>query len=198
MVPLPNLTTLRLRLRPFSGSDADRVAELANDSALSKNLRSFEYPYSLQDAQQWLDELPAEWEQGKSAVFAVCLREKADPPPTEGCSLVGAIGVVLDSQSNRGELGYWIGRNYWGQGYATEASRSVLDFAFGQLGLNKVVAECLTRNPASSAVLKKVGMEQEGFLAKHFRKNEADDYCDVQVFGLLRSAWNVRQNGPPG
>ena len=141
MIPQPILETSRLRLRPFSMSDARRVAELANDEELSRNLRSVEYPYSLEDAEDWVGELSGEWEQGKSAVFAVCFRQ-AEPQE----ELVGTIGIVLDQQSNRGELGYWVGRSYWGQGVATEASQSMLDFAFGQLGLNKVVAECLDRN----------------------------------------------------
>jgi len=189
MIPQPILRTLRLELRPFRSTDANRVAELANDEELSRNLRSFEYPYSLEDANNWLGELPLEWEQGKSAVFGV-VRCATEGRPNE---LVGAIGIVLDPQSNRGELGYWIGRNYWGQGIATEASQSMLDFAFSQLGLNKVVAECLDRNPASARVMEKVGMVQEGFLEKHFRKNAADGYSDVRVFGLLKATWNRRK-----
>ena len=189
MIPQPILETSRLRLRPFSNSDTRRVVELANDKELSKNLRSVEYPYSPGDAEDWVSGLSDEWQQGKSAVFAVCLRQGESPQ-----ELVGAIGIVLDQQSNRGELGYWVGRKYWGQGIATEASQSMLDFAFGQLGLNKVVAECLVRNPASARVIEKVGMVQEGFLEKHFRKNVADEYCDVRVFGLLRAAWNGRES----
>lgn len=190
MIPQPILNTSRLKLRPFSDTDAPRVAELANDEEVSRNLRSFDFPYSLDDAKDWVGELPVEWEQGRSAVFAVCF-EQAESHEQE---LVGAIGIVLDQQSNRGELGYWVGRKYWGQGIATEASQSMLDFAFGQLGLNKVVAECLVRNPASARVIEKVGMVQEGALEKHFRKNVGDEYCDVRVFGLLRTAWNGRES----
>ncbi len=185
MVPLPNLKTARLKLRAFEPSDISRVAELCNDELVSRDLANVNYPYLLEDAERWVGGLPLEWEEGNSAVFAVCLRGTDDVS-----DLIGTVGIVFDPQSNRGELGYWIGRSYWGQGFATEACRSALDFAFGQLGLNKVVAECLTRNPASAAVLKKLGMVQEGYLAKHFRKHEADDYCDVRVFGLLRSIWN--------
>jgi RimJ/RimL family protein N-acetyltransferase len=160
---------------------------LANDPQLSRNLKSVDYPYYVEDARNWLATLPGEWETGKSAVFAICSKE-------EQGQLIGTVGIVLDQQNNRGELGYWIGRNYWGQGMATEACRSALDFAFTQVGLNKMVAECLARNPASAAVLEKVGMIQEGFLAKHFRKDETEDYCDVRVFGLLRSTWNGRNS----
>lgn len=189
MISQPSISNSRTLLRPFALTDAQRVAELANDEQVSQTLRSFEYPYSINDARNWISELPGEWEQGKSAVFGVSL------PGNESRSeeLVGAVGIVLDPQSNRGELGYWIGRNYWGQGIATEACVSILDFAFGQLLLNKVVAECLAKNPASARVLEKVGMVQEGYLKDHFRKYATDPYCDVRVFGLLRTAWNERK-----
>jgi RimJ/RimL family protein N-acetyltransferase len=186
----PTFTTSGLVLRPFHVEDIPRVAELANDEQLSINLRSFGFPYTVEDASQWIQTLGKEWASGQSTVFAVCVRDTED---TRESTLVGAIGIVLDRQSNRGELGYWIGRSYWGQGIATEAGNSMLDFAFGQLCLNKLTAECLTRNPASSRVLEKLGMVQEGFFAKHFRKHEGDDYCDVQAFGLLRTAWNERK-----
>ena len=189
MIPQPTLNTQRLELRPLTASDATRVAELANDEELSRNLRSFGFPYGIDDANEWLAEVLDEWEQGKSAAFAVCV-VTAESVSNE---LVGSIGIVLDPQSNRGELGYWIGRNYWGQGIATDASQMMLDFAFGQLGLNKIVAECLDRNPASARVLEKIGMLQEGFLKKHFRKNVTEEYCDVRVFGLLKATWNARK-----
>ncbi|QEG24645.1 GNAT family N-acetyltransferase [Mariniblastus fucicola] len=188
MIPQPTLRTSRLELRQFCPADEQRVALLANDEQLARNLRSFSYPYDVEDARNWISELSSEWDQGKSVVFGVCLRP-ADSGPAK---LVGAIGIVLDRQSNRGELGYWVGRDYWGQGIATEACLSMLDFAFSQLGLNKVTAECLVRNPASARVLEKVQMRQEGYFENHFRKNETDEYCDVRVFGLLRTAWNAR------
>ena len=190
MIEQPTLATSRIELRPFRPTDVDRVAELANDEELSKNLRSFGFPYTVEDARQWLGTMPEEWEQGESAIFAIWVRgsERVIEP-----ELVGAIGIAMDQQSNRGELGYWIGRSYWGQGFATEAGVSILDFAFGQLCLNKVTAECVSRNPASSRVLEKLGMVQEGLFPKHFRKYESDDYCDVQAFGLLRAAWNERK-----
>ena len=127
MIPQPILNTSRLKLRPFSAADTQRVAELANDEEISRNLRSFEFPYSLDDAKDWVSGLPAEWEQGKSAVFAICFGQ-AEPQQEQ---LVGAIGIVLDQQSNLGELGYWVGRKYWGQGIATEASQSMLDLRLG-------------------------------------------------------------------
>lgn len=189
MISQPSIATSRIVLRPFTPSDVNRVAELANDEEVARNSRSFSYPYSTEDAANWIGEVGREWDQGKSVVFAVSLQAIE----SQAEQLVGSVGLVLDQQSNRGELGYWLGRSYWGQGIATEACVSILDFAFGELLLNKVVAECLVRNSASEAVLKKIGMVQEGHLKNHFRKSETDPYCDVRVFGLLRDAWNQRK-----
>jgi len=190
MIQQPTLKTSRLKLRPFCSADDQRVAKLVNDEETSRNLKGVDFPYSLEDATSWISELPGEWEQGKSAVFAICVKGTDSPDAEE---LVGAVGIVLDQQSSRGELGYWVGRDFWGQGIATEACQSMLDFGFNELGLNKVVAECLDRNPASANVLKKIGMVQEGLLKQHFRKNVADQYCDVLAFGILKSAWNARK-----
>ena len=188
MIAQPELITSRLRLRPFIFADAQQVFELVNDPLVCQSLRSFSYPYSIEDAQGWLKSLPEEWEQGRSATFAIC--ERGDSIPD---ILVGTIGVVIDHQSNRGELGYWVGRRYWGRKIATEAGFSVLDFAFNELGLNKVVAECLEQNPASARVLENLGMAREGFLSRHFRKQEGDDYSNVLVYGILRRSWNNRK-----
>jgi RimJ/RimL family protein N-acetyltransferase len=68
----------------------------------------------------------------------------------------------VDPVQGIGELGYWIGRPYWGRGYATAGARLVLSFGFGELGLRSIRATCLTTNAASARVLEKLGFEFEG------------------------------------
>ncbi len=68
---------------------------------------------------------------------------------------------------HRGELGYWVGVPYWGRGIATEAAGEVLRFAFDVLGLNRVYATHVPRNPASGRVMEKLGMQREGYLRSH-------------------------------
>jgi RimJ/RimL family protein N-acetyltransferase len=82
-------------------------------------------------------------------------------------------------------LGYWIGVPYWGNGYATEAGRAVLDHGFGELGLNRVYAHCFARNPASRRVLEKLGMRHEGTRRRHTLK--WGEYLDEEEFGILAS-----------
>lgn len=80
--------------------------------------------------------------------------------PEEG--LVGAIELRLDLSERRGELGYWIGAPFWGRGFATEAARALLSYAFEQLGLQRVEASYLPENEASGKVLEKLGLRREG------------------------------------
>jgi RimJ/RimL family protein N-acetyltransferase len=75
----------------------------------------------------------------------------------------------------------------WGKGYATEAGRAALRFGFEHLELNRIWAYHMVRNPASGRVLAKVGMEREGLLRQHVRKNEV--FEDVVLMALLRQEW---------
>ncbi len=102
--------------------------------------------------------------------------------------LIGAAALRFTAASNRGELGYWIGRPYWGQGFASEAAGAMVQYAFTGRGLHRVYAHHMIGNPASGRVLRKAGMRQEGVLRQHFRKDGM--FHDVVVYGLLREEWS--------
>lgn len=75
-----------------------------------------------------------------------------------GGDVVGHISVKnVDRARGEGEIGYWIGRPYWGRGYASEAVRLMVAFAFDELGLRRLYAHVLAHNPASGRVLEKAG-----------------------------------------
>jgi RimJ/RimL family protein N-acetyltransferase len=97
---------------------------------------------------------------------------------------VGCIGLRVDFLHSRGELGYWIGVPYWGRGYATEAARRLVGFAFDTLGLNRVHASCFSRNRASARVLEKAGLVREGVLRRHVRR--FGRFEDLTLYGLVR------------
>ena len=84
-------------------------------------------------------------------------------------------------------LGYCLAQDAWGQGYATEAARALLEWAFEALPLNRVQAEADTRNPASARVLEKLGFRLEGTLREDCIVD--GDVSDTHVFGLLRREW---------
>lgn len=85
--------------------------------------------------------------------------------------------------SNQGEVAYWIGEPYWGRGYATEAAKAILQFAFEEKKLHKVFARYFSTNIASGRVMKKIGMEQEGILKEHIIKE--GKYEDLVYYGIL-------------
>lgn len=88
-----------------------------------------------------------------------------------------------------GELGYWIGKNYWGKGFATEAVNRMIQFGFIELGLNRIWASAISRNRSSIKVLEKSGLRKEGTL----RKNRLllNTYEDVDVYGILKTEYKV-------
>ena len=118
-------------------------------------------------------------ERGEQAVFAVTLRSEK--------TLIGSVGLKIHREDRRAELGYWIGRPYWNQGYCTEAARAALEFGFRQLGLNRLFAHHFARNPASGRVLQKIGMTREGRLPQHVRKWDA--FEDLELYGVLKGQW---------
>ena len=177
MSVFPTLDTERLRLRPFQLSDAERVRELAGQRAIADTTLRVPHPYEPGMAEEWISSHAERFAKGEEAVFGITLRKTGE--------LVGAIGLALSARDLNAELGYWIGVPYWGQGYATEAARAVLRYAFDELRLHRVHACHFARNPASGRVLERIGMRHEGFRPQHVRK--WDRFEDIAVYGILAS-----------
>ena len=175
----PELVTDRLLLRRFCFGDAAAVQRLAGDPAVAEMTLSIPHPYPEGAAEAWIAGQEPDRAAGVREVFAVVERAQGE--------LVGAIGLAIRSEHSRAELGYWIGRPYWGRGYATEAARAVLSYAFGSLGLNRVHACHFARNPASGRVMAKAGMGQEGCQRGHIIKDGRVE--DLILFGATRKMW---------
>jgi RimJ/RimL family protein N-acetyltransferase len=153
----PTLTTERLILRPLALADAPRFARLAADPDVARMTGTFPLQQSAITAEGWILIRQAREAQGwPNAVFAIDL-------PSEG--LIGCIGA--DPGHGKVEIGYWLGRPYWGHGYASEALKAVTAYAAG-LGFGPVVASHFVDNPASGRVLEKAGFAPTGEIAPHF------------------------------
>lgn len=173
----PPLETERLVLRPFGEADIDAVQALANDVDIARNTLNIPHPYDRADAVAWIESHPGQLESREAVTYAVTAPEAG--------GVVGAVGLILELEHERAELGYWIGRAYWGRGYATEAARAVVAWGFRSLALHRIHASHFPRNPASGRVLRKLGMRHEGSLRQHVKK--WDEFLDLERFGLLRS-----------
>jgi RimJ/RimL family protein N-acetyltransferase len=181
----PTLNTARLILRPFDLGDAAAVQRLAGDWAVADTTLVIPHPYEDGMAEEWISTHRPGFEAGDLAVFAVVLRETAE--------LVGAIGLSINKQFDRAEIGYWIGKPYWGRGYCTEAASAVIEFAFSSYNLHRIFATHFLRNPASGRVMQKLGMTQEGILRQHAKR--WDRYEDFAVYGILRGEWDKACTG---
>lgn len=142
----PTLETTRRLLRPFRMADADAVQRLAGDRAVADTTLNIPHPYDDGLAKKWISNHCDWFDRGEQAVFVVTLKAVD--------TLIGCVGLRIHRQDQRAELGYWIGKPYWGQGYCTEAARAVLGFGFEQLALNRTCAHHFARNPPPAACLR--------------------------------------------
>ena len=179
VLPTPTLVTARLRLRPFEEADAAPLFALHSDAHV---LRYWDSPpwESPERAQRFLATCRALAEEGSGARVAV--EDLHDGTFLGWCSL-----TRWNPQFRSAALGYCYGSGAWGQGYATEAARALLGWAFEVLDLNRVQAETDTRNAGSARVLEKLGFVREGTLREDCVVN--GDVSDSWVYGLLRREW---------
>jgi len=96
--------------------------------------------------------------------------------------------------SREGTLWYVIHPDAWGQGYATEAGRAILDFGFGSLGMHRMIADCDPANRASARVAERLGMRREAHHVENFLHRGV--WCDSLIYALLDREW--RATSPPG
>ena len=183
---IPTLLTDRLMLRPFSLADVPAIVALAGDWDIAFNTLSIPHPYNEEHAVQWIRQQTQQWEQKQAVNFAI-----AHPDNT----LCGSIGLGIVPSFNLAELGYWVGKPYWGNGYATEAAKAVINFGFGKLFLHRIQATHFGNNPASGKVMQKIGMAYEGCRRQHTLK--WGKYRDIWLYGILREDWQKKIKNPP-
>ena len=153
---LASLTTDRLTLRPLTPSDAEALHRLVNDFEVTRNLAVVPFPYPRDLADRWIASTARELADGNAYQLAITGHEGADE------MLVGVVGVRLDAKARTGRLGYWVGRQFWGHGVASEAAGRLARWAMANLEIDRLIAEVATDNPASAAVLRRIGFRQAG------------------------------------
>lgn len=163
-------------LRPWREADAASLAHCANDPGIAANLRDvFPSPYTRLDADFFIRDCLAREGEGQ-----LCRAIEI------GGAAVGSIGVFqgADVYRRSAEIGYWLGRDYWGQGVMTEAVRRMCREAFAAWDIVRIHAEVFAPNLASQAVLEKAGFIFEG--TKRSSVYKGGQVLDSRVYALLR------------
>lgn len=169
---VPVIKTGRLVLRTPRALDASAMVRLLADRRIAINTARIPYPYGMDDAEQFVasvNRLDGE------ATFMITLDEAP----------IGVCGV--EPREGGPEIGYWIGVSYWGQGYATEAARALIDHAFGELEHETLQAGARVSNPASRRVLEKCGFQWTGVRLSRVRA--INSAAPADRFRLDRRLW---------
>jgi ribosomal-protein-alanine N-acetyltransferase len=179
MTAQATLLTDELVLRPPQTADASAIQLLAGDERIADTTANIPHPYPDGAAHDWLREVAAATLAGDQLVYAITLAREAQ--------LVGIVSL-MDINDAEAELGYWIGVPYWGRGIATGAVACLLEHAFSQMGLRRIHARVLSRNPASARVLLRLGFTHTGTAINtcgYRRQREPTEY--YQLLSPLRT-----------
>ena len=173
------LETPRLKLRWMDERDTDAHYAVFSDPLVTRYWSS--EPWTSRDrAVQAIARIRAAYADHSAAKFGIELRATGE--------LIGNAGLHhFFEQNRRCELGYAFGSRHWGQGYAGEALRALLDYGFSELDLNRVEADIDPRNEASGRVLEKLGFKREGYMPQRWFVH--GEFADTVFYGLLRQDW---------
>lgn len=176
-----SLESERLLLRPPGRRDIPAIVPMANDYDVAKNLSKMPHPYSAQDAEWFVSNCEEKRAAGTDFTFVIA--RKSDG------AVMGCIGLHLDNGTF--EFGYWLGKPYWKNGYATEAARRLVAFAFDDMQADYVWAGWFHDNPRSGNVLAKVGLLPRSFEPRHCLARGMDIGCNITI--LRREAYVGRR-----
>ncbi|RAI37734.1 GNAT family N-acetyltransferase [Rhodoplanes roseus] len=168
------IETDRLILRAPRLDDAKTVATLADDRRIAENTLRIPHPYRLGDAEDWI---AAATLGGGEETFLMVLHDG---------TVIGSCALRW-RDDDTAEIGYWLGAAHWGRGYATEASRALVDHAFTEHGVEAIVAGARTSNPASRRVLEKCGFQWTNVELHRIRAISSSAPFDR--FRLERTIW---------
>ncbi len=161
-IAFPPLPTGRLLLRAFIPEDAEALHALINDWLVCRTLADVPYPYGREAADAWIAETQRQLRDGTGCHLAITGREGARE------MLVGGAGLRLDRPAREGRLGYWVGARFWGHGVASEAVGRLASWALANLDIDRLTATVDVDNPASIAVLRRIGFRDNGEAVQDF------------------------------
>lgn len=162
-----------IELRTVDEDDIDFFHQTVNDPRVREGIASID-PITRTQEREWVESRGSD----DNINFVIAVDGDA----------VGSIGFKPPNTAGVAEVGYLVAPEYWGNGYATDALRTMCGYGFDERRLHKVYANVYETNPASAAVLENVGFEQEGVHRDH--GFVAGEHIDVLRYGLLAEEWN--------
>ena len=163
-------------LRPYRASDAEALRAVADDPLVTRWMTaSFPYPYTRADAETWVAHAVA-----------------GDPTEHYVIEVGGTFAGAIAAQASSGEyagtalFGYWLGRDYWGRGIATDAARTMARYALRNRGLRRLEASVFAPNAASARVLEKSGFTLEARMRQRVVQRDGA-VVDVLLYARLAS-----------
>ncbi len=174
------IITPRLFLRPLWLEDATAVHALISDWDIVSKLARAPWPYTPYDARVFADYAERAADAGTDMVLAICQRPSLD--------LIGCMGATPTESGSR-ELGYWLGKAYWGHGFVSEAAGAVVCGLFESLRVPVLTSGYHLDNPTSGRVLAKLGFVPTGQTLEMCRARGVQ--VDVQRMELQRQNWQL-------
>jgi [ribosomal protein S5]-alanine N-acetyltransferase len=174
------LKTKRLLLRELKSEDLEEFIEIGNEKAINYFTWYIPYPLTRKKARKAIEKIIEGASKKKRDHYELAITLK------KGKKVIGMANIYsLNYKDKRAKIGYWIGKQYRRKGYAIEASKAMIDFAFGELQFNKLTGKTLAENKASNSLLKRLGFRKMG-IAKQ-------DQC---VDGILKDCyiWEMLKN----
>jgi ribosomal-protein-alanine N-acetyltransferase len=178
---LPTINTSRLSLRAITAADVDHFYAVYSNAEVMRYWSTPPLP-DKEAARKLIAEICKDVELHEILKWGIAL---------DG-TLIGSVTLFhLDFTHRRAEIGYALGRAYWGKGYMQETLKAILSYAFTVLNLHRIEADVDPRNDASVKTLERLGFQREGYLRERWQVN--GEIQDAFFFGLIRPDWDAMQ-----
>ncbi|MDG5789241.1 GNAT family protein [Evansella sp. AB-P1] len=173
---LPTLETDRLVLRKVTMEDVSTIFKYGSDEEVSRYV-TWDIHRTIADSEEFVKFVLNQYENKKIAPWAMELKENG--------KLIGTVDFVSwQTKHHTAEIGYVIAKEFWGNGYTTEAAKAIITFGFEKMDLVRIQARCFTENVASQRVMEKVGMTYEGLHRKAMLIK--GKHRDLKMFAVLK------------
>ena len=181
------LQSERLTLRPLTLDDAEQIEILAGDPDVAKTTSNIPHPYPKGAGKDFVLGTKKLIQSNKLVLFGMVQKKSQD--------FIGVINLNLSLEHNRAEFGYFVGKEFWGKGYGTEAAQVLFSYGFEQMQLNRIYAATFAENVGSRRIMEKIGLVYEGLFQEHMVRDGQTH--DVVYYGLTKTQYEQKSSLKP-